>query len=118
MYTNIIWGIFVSIGVIIAYFAIHYLIIRFNLSKAVNEVITNVEDLEAAGKEKMKQAVEHLYGLIPPQLKAFISRAWIESLIQKAFDKMEAFAEKQIEKKAATQKTKTRRKAATENITE
>jgi len=96
---NTIWGICVSVAVIAAYFVIHYLIIRFNLSKTVNEAIDNAEQIGIKGKEKMQQAIDYLYNLIPAFFKAFIKKPWIESLIQKAFDKMEDYAKKQLEKK-------------------
>ena len=99
---NIIWGACVSVGVIAAYFLIHYLIIRFNLSKAVNEAIDNAEQIGIKGKEKMQQAIDYLYNLIPAVFKAFIKKPWIEGLIQKAFDKMEDYAKKQLARKTVT----------------
>ena len=101
MDANAIWVICASIGVIIAGLAIYYFVIRYDLSRAVNEAIDTVEGLNAKGAAKMREAVDILYVIVPPVFRIFITKARIESLVQKAFDKMEAYAKKQLDKKAS-----------------
>lgn len=98
--TEIIYSVIVPVLIIIGYFLVHYLIIRFNLQKAINENINNAEELEKAGSEKMIACVDSLYDLIPVWLKIFFNKTTIEKWVQHSFDKMCEWAKKQNEKKS------------------
>lgn len=85
---------------LIASFISHYFYVRGKLHKAATGAITNAEQDDKTGEEKLDIAVEQVYGLIPISLKPFIHRKSVRKIVQAAFDKIEDYAKKQVEKKS------------------
>lgn len=82
-------------------FVSYYLYIRHKIQKQIAPEIKNAEDEDKVGEEKMAQVVSALKELVPIILKPFIKDSLIESLVQIAFNYIEAYAKKQVEKKTA-----------------
>ncbi|MCL2796943.1 MAG: hypothetical protein FWD58_02665 [Firmicutes bacterium] len=72
------------------------------LSKVKHEAagaILDAEQPDSDGKEKFNACVGSLMNLIPLICKLVITRTAVERIVQAVFDKVEAYAKKQIEKK-------------------
>ena len=78
----------------------HYFYVRGKLHKAAAGAITNAEQDDKTGEEKLELAVDQVYGLVPASLKVFIHRSSVRKIVQAAFDKIEDYAKKQVEKKS------------------
>ncbi|WP_438848863.1 RHS repeat domain-containing protein [Anaerocaecibacter muris] len=78
----------------------HYFYVRGKLHKAAAGAITNAEQDDKTGAEKLELAVDQVYGLVPASLKVFIHRSSVRKIVQAAFDKIEDYAKKQVEKKS------------------
>ncbi len=78
----------------------HYFYVRGKLHKAAAGAITNAEQDEKTGVEKLDLAVEQVYSLVPTSLKVFIHRRTVRKIVQAAFDKIEEYAKKQVENKS------------------
>lgn len=85
---------------LIVTFVGHYFYVRGKLHKAAAGAITNAEQDDKTGAEKLELAVEQVYSLVPTSLKMFIHRSTVRKIVQAAFDKIEDYAKKQVEKKA------------------
>ncbi len=83
---------------IIVTFVSYYFYIRGKLHKAAAGAITNAEQDDKTGEEKLELAVEQVYSLIPISLKPFIHKKSVRKIVQAAFDKIEDYAQKQVEK--------------------
>lgn len=83
----------------------HYFYVRGKLHKAAAGAITNAEQDEKTGAEKLELAVEQVYSLVPTSLKVFIHRRTVRKIVQAAFDKIEDYAKKQVENKSVKNKT-------------
>ena len=92
-------AVIIAIASMIGAFVSYYFYIRGRVYKSASEAIDGAESTLIDGKEKFEFAVEQLMSLIPLLLKPFIRRAWVERLVQFAFNKIESYAKKQIAKK-------------------
>lgn len=81
----------------------YYFYIKNKIAAAVNGSINDAENLEENGESKKAEVVAQLQTLIPSILKPFITKQTLNILVQKAFDKIEEYAKKQIKKKASPQ---------------
>lgn len=77
----------------------YYFNIKQKLLDAVNGKINEVEGNLSDGKEKMEYVVSELKKIVPKALRFIFTDTVIETLVQKAFDKIEDYAEKQVNKK-------------------
>lgn len=77
----------------------YYFNIKNKLQDAVNGKIDEIEGELNNGKDKMEYVVDELYKLVPMAYRKLFNKNVIEKLIQKAFDKIENYAEKQVNKK-------------------
>ena len=100
MTTAKILDIVLSVLAVAISFLSYYLAIRAKINKAAADAVDNAEEPGKLGKEKLDEAVEQIYALVPPLLKPLFSRAFIASLVQSVFDKMESYAKKQLNKKS------------------
>ena len=91
---SIVFAVLTVVGTFVAY----YFNVKNKLVAAANQAINHAQDTGRPNDEKFNQAVDELYQLIPAVIKPFISRVFVEELIQKAFDEIKEFAEKQAEK--------------------
>ena len=82
----------------------HYFYVRGKLHKAAAGAITNAEQDDKTGAEKLELAVDQVYVLVPASLKVFIHRSSVRKIVQAAFDKIEDYAKKQVEKKSKKKK--------------
>lgn len=79
-------------GAIVAY----YFHVRKKIENSALDAINKAEDMDAVGKEKFDEAVSIVMGVIPAVAKPFISKALVEKVVQKVFDKVAEFAAKQV----------------------
>ena len=89
--------ILVVLGVIIT-FVTYYFKVKNKLQDAVNGSINNAEQEGVSGEDKMNQVVNDLYSLVPIAYKGIFNKEFIRKLVQKAFDKIEEYANKQNKK--------------------
>ena len=90
--------VLVLIGVVIT-FVTYYFKVKNKLQDAVNGSINNAEQEGVSGEDKMNQVVNDLYSLVPIAYKGIFNKEFIQKLVQKAFDKIEEYAKKQVNKK-------------------
>ena len=90
--------VLVLIGVVIT-FVTYYFKVKNKLQDAVNGSINNAEQEGVSGEDKMNQVVNDLYSLVPIAYKGIFNKEFIQKLVQKAFDKIEEYANKQVNKK-------------------
>ena len=90
--------VLVLIGVVIT-FVTYYFKVKNKLQDAVNGSINNAEQEGVSGEDKMNQVVNDLYSLVPIAYKGIFNKEFIRKLVQKAFDKIEEYANKQVNKK-------------------
>ena len=84
-------------GVVIT-FVTYYFKVKNKLQDAVNGSINNAEQEGVSGEDKMNQVVNDLYSLVPIAYKGIFNKEFIRKLVQKAFDKIEEYANKQNKK--------------------
>lgn len=89
--------VLVLIGVVIT-FVTYYFKVKNKLQDAVNGSINNAEQEGVSGEDKMNQVVNDLYSLVPIAYKGIFNKEFIQKLVQKAFDKIEEYANKQNKK--------------------
>ena len=80
-------------------FVTYYFKVKNKLQDAVNGSINNAEQEGVSGEDKMNQVVNDLYSLVPIAYKGIFNKEFIKKLVQKAFDKIEEYANKQVNKK-------------------
>lgn len=90
--------VLVVLGVVIT-FVTYYFKVKNKLQDAVNGSINNAEQEGVSGEDKMNQVVNDLYSLVPIAYKGIFNKEFIKKLVQKAFDKIEEYANKQVNKK-------------------
>lgn len=98
------WELILSVvsclATLIAIVTGYYIAIRKKIEQEALNAINKAEDTNKIGEEKMKDAVETVYSIIPAVAKPFISEKLIETIIQGVFDKVEEYARKQVAKDA------------------
>lgn len=82
----------------------YYFYIRAKINATTEDAVNNAEQDDKTAAEKMSLAVEQIYGIVPIALKPFITKKTIQAIVQKAFDSIEAYAEKQKKKQDAKAK--------------
>lgn len=102
MNTSQIINIVLGVLSVLITFVGYYFYIRGKAIKAAQKAVNDAEQDDKTGAEKLQIAVEQVYSLIPPILKPVITRTIITGIVQAAFDKIEAYAKKQIQKKTVT----------------
>lgn len=91
---SIVSCLFTLVAIVISY----YLAIRKKIEQEALNAINKAEDTDKIGEEKMQDAVEIVYDIIPAVAKPFISKKLVETIIQSVFDKVEEYARKQVNK--------------------
>lgn len=92
---EIVLGVLAVLATLIGY----YFYIKAKISKAATDAVNDAEKLDKIGAEKLEAAVEQVYALVPAILKPMLNKTLMGQLIQEAFDKIEAYAKKQLAKK-------------------
>lgn len=98
MTTEIILSIASCVVTVAALIFSYYVTIKKKITQEALGAINSAEDTDKIGAEKMADAVEEVYAIIPAVAKPFVSRKLIETIIQSVFDKVEEYAEKQANK--------------------
>ena len=83
----------------------YYFYIRAKINAATEDAVNNAEQDDKTAQEKMSFAVNQIYEIVPIAFKPFITKKRIQAIVQKAFDSIEAYAEKQKKKQDAKTKT-------------
>lgn len=91
---TIVSGVVTVLSVVLGY----YQYIKKKIEQEALNAINKAEDTDKIGEEKMKEAVQTVYSLIPVVARPFISEKLVEMIIQNVFDKVEEYAHKQLEK--------------------
>lgn len=78
----------------------YYFDLRRKIQEQVNAEVSNAEDIGKKDKEKMAFVVEKLKGIIPKAVRFIFTDKLLENIVQKAFDKIEEYAQKQAAKKS------------------
>lgn len=76
----------------------YYQHIKKRLEQEALNAINKAEETDKIGAEKMQDAIEMVYDMIPAVARPFISEKMVEMVIQGVFDKVEDYARKQLEK--------------------
>ena len=92
--STILWVVF---GFLVTYFKQRAKLVE-NAKYAINSAEKQYESYTKAGFQKFEYAVDMLTNLVPAPLKPFITREFIGDVVQKAFDGMQAYANKQLDK--------------------
>lgn len=92
--TTVLW---IVLGFLVTYFKQKSKLID-NAKYAIDAAEKEYESYTKAGYKKFEYAVDMLMNLIPAPLKPFITRDFVGSVVQKAFDAMESYANKQLDK--------------------
>ncbi|MEG1609532.1 MAG: hypothetical protein RR348_06650 [Clostridia bacterium] len=93
---NIVLGVLAVLVSFISY----YFYIKSIITKETAKAVERAEIEGKTGAEKLEIATAQVYALVPVFLKSIISREFTKQLIQQAFDKIEAYAKKQLDKKS------------------
>ena len=98
METTILTIIFAVLAVI-STFASYFLQVKAKVYSKTESAVNDAEQEDKTAEEKMAFAVEQIYSIIPTLAKPIFTRKVIEKIVQKAFDKIEEYAKKQVNKK-------------------
>ena len=97
--------ILLGILAVVVSFLSYYFYIRAKINAATEDAVNNAEQDDKTATEKMTLAVDQIYSIVPIAFKPFITKKTIQAIVQKAFDSIEAYAEKQKKKQDAKAKT-------------
>lgn len=76
----------------------YYFYVRAKIERAAAGAVESAERDDLSGESKLKDAVSQIAALVPAALKPIISERTVERIVQTAFDKIEAYAQKQSKK--------------------
>lgn len=85
----------------------YYFYIKGKAQEAASAAIDHIEPLEKVNgkesKEKLEEAVEQVYVLVPPAARVLIPKSVVRSIVQRAFCNIEEYAKKQAKKYSSKQ---------------
>lgn len=95
--------ILLGILAVVVSFLSYYFYIKGKLYKAAEGAINDAEpdedpEDEKISAQKLDAATDQVYALIPAILKPIIKRDVVKGIVQAAFDRIEAYAKKQVSK--------------------
>ena len=93
--TEIILTVLLAVLTIAATFLSYYLYIRRKAQEAAEGAIGDAEEFEKTATEKLEQATEQVYSIIPSVLKFILTKEVVRAIVQKVFDRIKTFAEKE-----------------------
>ena len=91
-----ILNIVLGAGVLIVTFLTYYFYIKGKVYQAVEGAVSNAEQEDRGGTEKLEFAIDQIRALIPLPFRAVITRKVIRCIVQTAFDQIEEYAQKQV----------------------
>ena len=86
--------IFAALAVAGCFFS-YYFHVKAKVYAETENAVNEAEQDDKTAEEKMAFAVNQIYAVVPATLKPLFTRKVIERIIQKAFDKIEEYAQKQ-----------------------
>lgn len=96
------WSVFITIVCaiigLIGSGASYYFYVKAKINEATADVINKAEDSDKVKEEKMALAITEIKKLLPKGATVIFNDAALEKIIQKAFDKIEEYAQKQAQK--------------------
>ena len=100
---NIDWvQIITTVLLVIAGYFVSYFKTKSKLIDSATAAIVHAENTYSsytkAGQDKFNWAVNYLYELVPAPLKFIFTQEMIGKIVQTVFDKIEAYANKQLDK--------------------
>ncbi|MEG1608741.1 MAG: hypothetical protein RR348_02625 [Clostridia bacterium] len=99
MEISIVINVALGFAAVIISFVSYFFYVKSILEKAATGAIDSAEIDGKKGVEKLDIATEQVFALVPTFLKIVITRDIVKNMVQDAFDKIEAYAKKQILKK-------------------
>lgn len=93
-----IWTIVFAILAVAGSCLSYYFHVKAKVYAATESAVNDAEQEDKTATEKMEFAVNEIYCIVPAVLKPLFTRKVIEKIVQKAFDKIEEYAEKQAKK--------------------
>lgn len=88
------WTTIIEIGIIIAaMLAVGFVRLRSVMNVDIVNLIAEAEKMTVPGEEKMKYVVGRIYVSLNSLAQAYFTKERIESIAQKLFDKIRAYAE-------------------------
>ena len=99
MKTETILNLILGLLAVAVAFVSYYFYIRAKIQKAAESAIDDAEKDDKTGEEKLDEATDSVCAIIPAVLKPVIKRDFVKAIVQAAFDRIEAYAKKQVEKK-------------------
>lgn len=97
---TIIFAILTIAGVFVSY----YFYVKSKVYAATEAAVNDAEQEDKTAEEKMRFAVSEIYSIVPAVLKPILTPQAIEKIVQKAFDKIEEYAQKQVKKERKDEK--------------
>lgn len=76
----------------------YYLYVKKLIESNALDAINKAENTDLIAGEKMVEAVNTIYEMLPTVVKPFINKVLIETVIQGVFNKVEEYAKKQVDK--------------------
>lgn len=97
-----IYSILVTIGLCLLGYVTSYIRTKSKLIQKAEDYINvaeeNYKSVTTAGEQKFSFVVDTLYNWCPAPFKMFITKQMISEIVQKVFDKMQEYANKQLDK--------------------
>lgn len=101
---NVIWAVVFFALSVVAQFIAAYLKAKGHITEEAAHQIAIAEEafstVEKAGEKKMQLCIDALYGMVPSQVKLFISREMIGEIVQRVFDNVEKYKDAWVEEAA------------------
>lgn len=101
---NVIWAIVCFILSVVAQFVSAYLKAKGHITEEAAHQIAIAEEafatVEKAGERKMQLCIDALYGMVPSQVKLFLTREMIGEIVQRVFNSVEKYKDAWIDKAA------------------
>ncbi len=98
------WEIILNIGLSILSIGLagltYYFDVKSKITEQLNAEISKAEDTEYKDIEKRAFVVSELKKIVPKALRFIFTDKVLEKLVQKAFDGIEDYAQKQVAKKS------------------
>ena len=95
---NVLTIVFAILAVF-GYFLSYFFSVKARIYSATEDAVNNAEQEDKESTEKLEFAVNQIYELVPTVAKPFFTKNLIRKIVQKAFDKIEAYAQKQLKRK-------------------
>lgn len=100
-FNTLIEGIYPIMLLVLTYM-VSYLLTKTRVTKRVSGAIHEAElkyvGLRKEGENKLKFAIDLLYGYVPVYLKPFITRELVGRLVQETFDETKKYVDIQLDK--------------------